>query len=48
MDYEYLILSICDAESTIDECTNCPYKDEACSNQCMEITEVYNPYINKQ
>lgn len=47
MDYEYLILSICDAESTIDECTNCPYKGETCNNQCMEVEEVYNPVLQQ-
>lgn len=45
MDYEYLILANVDAENTVDECANCPYKGELCNSQCMEVTEVYNPYL---
>ena len=32
-------------ESEVDECTICPHKCEKCKNQCMEITEVYNPFL---
>lgn len=47
MDYEYLILANCDVDNTTDECTTCPYKGESCKNQCMEIIEVFNPYIQQ-
>ena len=47
MDYEYLILANCDDDSTIDECSNCSYKGELCNSQCMEVTEIYNPYIQQ-
>lgn len=46
MDYEYLILNNADEDNTTDECTSCPYKGKSCYNQCMEVTEIYNPYIN--
>lgn len=45
MDYEYLILNNNDVDNTTDECANCPYKGELCDNQCMEVTKIYNPYI---
>lgn len=45
MDYEYLILNSADEENTADECVDCPYKGELCNSQCMEVTEIYNPYI---
>lgn len=45
MDYEYLILANCDEDNTTDECTNCQYKGNLCNSQCMEVTEIYNPYI---
>lgn len=48
MDYEYLILANCDVDNTADECASCPYKGELCNSQCMEIIEIYNPYINEQ
>lgn len=32
-------------ESETDICTTCPHKDERCRNQCMEIKNVYNPYL---
>ena len=44
-DSEYLILKNCDTDSIEDECTTCPYKGELCNNQCEEIIEIYNPYI---
>lgn len=44
-DFEYLILNNSDEDNTADECTTCPYKGESCNNQCEEITEIYNPYI---
>lgn len=46
-DYEYLILNNCDEDNTTDECANCPYKGEACKSQCMEVREIYNPYIKQ-
>lgn len=45
MDYEYLILNNANEENTADECVNCPYKEGLCNSQCMEITEVFNPYL---
>ena len=45
MDYEYLILAHCDEDNITDECATCSYKGELCNNQCMEVTEIYNPYI---
>ena len=48
MDYEYLILNNSDEDNTANECASCPYKGELCNSQCMEIIEIYNPYINKQ
>ena len=45
MDYEYLILNNVDEDNTADECATCPYKGELCNSQCMEVVEVYNPYI---
>lgn len=47
MDYEYLILANCDEDNTTDECAHCPHKGESCDSQCMEVTEVYNPYIQQ-
>ena len=46
MDYEYLILNNADEDNTTDECTNCPYKGDLCNSQCVEITEVFNPYLS--
>lgn len=34
-------------ESEAEECTTCPYRDNECRNQCMEIKNVYNPYLGK-
>ena len=48
MDYEYLILNNVDEDNTADECATCPYKGELCNSQCMDIIEIYNPYINEQ
>lgn len=45
IDYEYLILNNNDEDNTADECATCPYKGELCDNQCIEVTEIYNPYI---
>ena len=47
MDYEYLILADCEEDNTADECATCPYKGESCNSQCMDIIEIYNPYINE-
>lgn len=43
MNYENKILER--QESICDECTTCPHKGKKCTNQCMEITYVYNPVI---
>lgn len=43
--YEDLILD--HQESEYDECTECPYKGDACNNQCMEIEIQYNPNLNR-
>ena len=45
MDYEYLILNNSDEDNTADECANCPCKGELCRNQCEEVIEIYNSYI---
>lgn len=42
MDREEMILQY--QESEIDDCHNCPYK-ENCKNQCMEIKAIYNPNL---
>lgn len=28
-----------------EDCTTCPYKGEACRNQCSKIIAVYNPFL---
>lgn len=33
-------------ESMEDDCKGCPHW-ENCNNQCMEIKEIYNPYLPK-
>lgn len=47
MDYEYLIFNNCDVDNITDECANCPYKEDLCNSQCMEVIEIYNPYIQQ-
>lgn len=32
-------------ESEADKCATCPHKGEKCRNQCMEIKNIYNPYL---
>ena len=39
-DYENAILE--QQESVSEDCETCEYK---CCNQCMEITEIYNPNL---
>lgn len=42
--YEDVILSR--QESETDDCKGCPYASvELCRNQCMEVTEIYNPNL---
>lgn len=33
--------------SEADECVTCPNKGIKCRNQCMEIKNVYNPYLTE-
>ncbi len=47
IDYEYLILNQNDEDNMTDECVNCPYKGEICNNECLEVIEIYNPYIKQ-
>lgn len=47
MNYEYLILANCDEDNATDECTNCQYKGNLCNSQCVEVTEIYNSYIQQ-
>ena len=42
-DYEDIILD--SQESEEENCTHCPYKGEKCKSQCLEIKEVYNPFL---
>lgn len=41
-DYENAILE--QQESVSEDCETCEYKCNYC-NQCMEITEIYNPNL---
>lgn len=42
-DYENAILE--QQESVSEDCATCEYKCNCC-NQCMEITEIYNPNLH--
>lgn len=42
-DYEDAILDRQESEG--EDCSHCPYKGEKCKNQCLEIKEVYNPFL---
>lgn len=44
MDIEEMILER--QESEADECNACVYKTK-CQNQCMELEEHYNPYLQR-
>ena len=49
IDYEWMILEMADLDNDIDDCVNCPYAGiDTCNNQCGEIEEIYNPYINRR
>lgn len=44
IDYEYAILQA--QESEVDDCRDCPYAGvKTCNNQCLEVVEIHNPYL---